>query len=55
MFPFLHTLSSIMNLKPVIQTQVSPKGKNKFCILMRIYGIWENGTGESICRAGIAM
>ena len=54
-FPFLHTLSSVINLKPVIQTEVSPKGKKKFRLLMHIYGVWENGTDVSTCRAGIAM
>ena len=54
-FPFLRTLSSIINLKPVIQTEVSPKGKNKFRLLMHMYGVWENGTDVSTCRAGIAM
>ena len=28
-----------MNLQPVIQTEVSKKEKNKYCILMHIYGI----------------
>ena len=34
-----------MNLEPVIQSEVSQKEKTKYCILMRIYGIWKNGTG----------
>ena len=28
-----------MNLEPVIHSEVSQKGKNKYSILMRIYGI----------------
>ena len=28
-----------MNLKPIIQTEVSQKVKDKCCILMHIYGI----------------
>jgi len=28
-----------MNLKPVTQSEVSQRQKNKFCILMHIYGI----------------
>ena len=28
-----------MNLEPSIQTEVSQKEKNKYCILMHIYGI----------------
>ena len=40
-----------MNLEPVIQIEV--RKKNKFCILMYIYGIQKNGTDEPICRARI--
>ena len=28
-----------MNLKPIIQSKVSQKEKNKYCILMHIYGL----------------
>ena len=28
-----------VNLEPVIQSEVSQKEKNKYCILMHIYGI----------------
>ena len=28
-----------MNLEPIIQTEVSQKEKDKYCILMHIYGI----------------
>ena len=28
-----------VNLEPIIQSEVSQKEKNKYCILMRIYGI----------------
>ena len=42
-----------MDLEFVMQSEVSPKEKNKYCILMHIYGIWKNGTDEPICRAGI--
>ena len=31
--------------RAVIQSEVSQEEKNKYCILMRIYGIWKNGTG----------
>ena len=42
-----------MNLEPVIQSEVSQKEKNKYHILMHIYGIQKkNGTDEPICRAG---
>ena len=40
-----------MNLKAVIQSEVSQKEKNKYRILMHIYGIEKNGTDEPICRA----
>ena len=30
-----------MNLEPVLQCEVSQKEKNKYCILMPIYGIKE--------------
>ena len=39
-----------MNLEPVTQSEVSQKEKNKYRILMYIYGIWTNGTDESIYR-----
>ena len=35
-----------MNLEPKSE-------KDKYHILMHIYGIWKNGTDESICRAVI--
>jgi len=44
-----------MNLEPVIQSEVSQKEKNKYCIVTHIYGIWKNGTDEPICRTGIEM
>ena len=40
-----------MNLKPVIQSEVSQKEKNKYHILTHIYGIWKDGNDELICRA----
>ena len=39
-----------MNLKPIIQSEVSQK-ENKY-MLMREYGISKDGTDEPICRAG---
>ena len=42
-----------MNLEPIIQSEISQKEKNNGLILMRIYGIWEDGTDESICRAAM--
>ena len=40
-------------LESVIQSEVSQKEKNKYCILMHIYRIQKNDTDEPICRAEI--
>ena len=42
-----------INLEPIIQSEVSQKRKDKYHILMHIYGIWENGTEEFTYRAAI--
>ena len=42
-----------MNLKTVIQSEVSQKEKNKYCILTHICGIQKNGTDELISKAEI--
>ena len=42
-----------MDLETFIQREVSKKEKGKYCVLMHICGIWKDGTGEPICRAGI--
>ena len=42
-----------INLEPIIQSEVSQKEKNKFCILTHIYGIQKNGTEEFICKAAM--
>ena len=39
-----------MNLSPIIQREVSQKEKDKYHILTHVYGIWKNGTEESIYR-----
>ena len=39
------------NLEPIIQSEVSQKEKDKYLILMHIYGIQKNGTEEFIYRA----
>ena len=36
---FETALMTGMNLKPIIQSEVSQKEKDKYCILMHIYGI----------------
>ena len=38
-----------MDLESVIQSEVSQKEKNKYCILIHIYGIWKNGIDDLIC------
>ena len=40
-----------VNLEPIIQSEVSQKEKDKYHILMHIYGIYKNGTEEFIDRA----
>ena len=42
-----------MDLESVIQSEVSQKEKNKYRMLMHIYGILESGTDEPSGRAGI--
>ena len=40
-------------LESVIQSEVSQKEKNKYCVLMHICGIQNNDTDEPIFRAGM--
>ena len=42
-----------MNLEPIIQSEVSQKEKNKYCILTLIPGILKNCTEEFIYRAAM--
>ena len=42
-----------MDLETVIQSEVSQKGNNKYCILTHICGTLKNGTDELVCRAEI--
>ena len=50
---FKSVLMRCMNLEPIIQSEVSEKEKDKYCILMHIYGIQKNGTEEFIYRAAM--
>ena len=50
---FESVLKRWMNLEPIIQSKVSQKEKDKYRILMHIYGIQENGTEEFIYRAAV--
>ena len=40
-----------MKLEPIIQSEVSQEEKNKYNLLMHIYGIQKGGTDESVHRA----
>ena len=42
-----------MNLELNIQSEVSQKKKDKYCILMHIYEIYKNGTEEFIYREAV--
>ena len=42
-----------VNLEPIIQSEVSQREKDKYCILIHIYGIWKNGTEEFIYRSAM--
>ena len=42
-----------MNLEPIIQSEVSQKEKDKYHILMYIYGIQKDGTKEFIYRTSM--
>ena len=44
-----------MNLESVIQSEASPKRKNKYHTLTHICGIQKDGTDEPIQRAGMEM
>ena len=48
---FESVLMRWMNLEPIIQSEVSQKKKDKYCILMHIYRIYKNGSEEFIFRA----
>ena len=41
-----------MNLEPIIQSEVSQKEKDKYCILTHIYRIQKDGTKDPMYRAG---
>ena len=42
-----------MDLETVIQSEVSQKEKNKYCILTHVCGTKKNGTDEPVCRAEV--
>ena len=44
-----------MNLESIVQNEVIQKEKDKYCILMHVYGIQEDGTDEPIYRAAVEI
>ena len=48
---FESVLMRWVNLECIIQSEVSQKEKNKYCILMHICGIQKNGNDDLICKA----
>ena len=46
-------ICSDMDGSRVCQSEVSQKEKNKYCILMYMYGIYKHFTDKPVCRAGI--
>ena len=50
---FASVLMRSMNLEPILQSEVSQKEKDKYCILSHIYRIQINGTEEFIYRATV--
>ena len=48
---FESVLMRWLNLESIIQSEVSQKEKDKYHILIYIYGIQKNGTEEFIYRA----
>ena len=50
---FESVLMRWMNLEPIIQNEVSQKEKDKYRILMHIYGILKHSTEEFIYKAAM--
>ena len=44
-----------MDLEAVIQSEVSQKEKNKYCILTHMCGIWKNVIDDLICKAEVEI
>ena len=40
-----------MKLEPIIQSEVSQKEKQQYCVLTRTYGIWKDGNDDPVCKA----
>ena len=41
-----------MNLEPIVQSELSQKEKDKYCILMLVYEIQKDGTDDPVFWAG---
>ena len=50
---FESVLMRWMNLEPIIQIEVSQKVKDKYHMLMHIYGIWKDDTDEISDKAPV--
>ena len=50
---FESVLMRWINLEPIIRSEVSQKEKDKYHILMHIYGIQKNSTEELIYRVAM--
>ena len=47
---FESVLMRWMKLEPIIQSEVSQKEKDKYSILMHIYGIQKDGNDNPVCE-----
>ena len=52
---FESVLMRQINLEPMVQSEVSQKEKDKYCVLAHVYGIWKDAPGEPTCRAVVEM
>ena len=50
---FESVLMRWMKLEPIVQSEVSQKEKDKYHVLIHIYGIQKDGTREFICKAAM--
>ena len=44
-----------MNLEPIIESDITQKDKDKYHMLIHIYGIYKYGTDEIICREAMEI
>ena len=47
---FESVLMRWMKLEPIIQSEISQKGKHRYSILMHTYGILKDGNDKPICK-----